>query len=879
MTTPGGVPNLPAGALTLENLASKVQDMSTSAMRERAVAQTPAIFDSSTGGNGASDLTPFGVLTKLFAGFNSHVANADPADINGPEDLPGLLLDFIEELPLVGELVGFLEAILGTYDGDDRVLQDVQKFFGLFRDLFGLLPDFNLDDLPTPAEVWQAVVTNFIQPLIDLVGAIGDGLNAILSPIFNGIDFTALPSPEEVWATVTGALIKPLNIFSIPTDVQASIGVAINHTKAALEGTYSGADPIFLAVKNAAAQWLTGSSSLNAGKLTGTVADGLTPGLGAVRDAIYQALNGGSTTGVTAAQVKSSLTTTQTTVTNAATNVQGAIDAGINALRNTPGAVGQAFEDFEDALAAVPTAIFNKFGGNAAPRASLAQADAAMQTMQGTVNAHTAAISALQSILDGAGGFSSSVMFRQPETTSYITAGSFSYTPPSWFTLGVDYIDGAVLGGGGGAQGSNFGTPGAGGTDGDPSTLVVNGTTHTGAAGQAYGSPIARGLGPGPLTYLDILYPGGGHRDTGGAAGNAPGGGGVSVQAVGVKGGGPGTWDAFSVIPTSATITGTVGDGGARGGGLNPGGPGAPGVVHVRARPVMPATFTSMGTLILPTFKLNTGVAQSDAMTAAASWSRVPPNGASGGHIVIIRGNAALTTYVYLRVWYVGGVTHWALGQVTSGVAATQWKTGSLAEAIPFNAFSVTSDDAWTFTVRVNGSGFDSYSDVAHTSSMGALYRTFAWASSDSALPGSIVQFVALDSGTPARITSASVATSQGTASTTYTDLATTGPSVTLDVPASGEIVVDISAWLQVSVGQTGYMGFALSGSNTLAATDARAAGGRNASTTAIIGTISRRVHLTGLSPGTTTVKAVYRVSASGTPAFSDRNIIVEPKP
>ncbi|MGC7255693.1 hypothetical protein RBA19_21430, partial [Mycobacteroides abscessus subsp. massiliense] len=52
------------------------------------------------------------------------------------------------------------------------------------------------------------------------------------------------------------------------------------------------------------------------------------------------------------------------------------------------------------------------------------------------------------------------------------------------------------------------------------------------------------------------------------------------------------------------------------------GGKGAPGVVHIRARAAMPAAFTSMGTLLLPTFKLNTGVAQTDAMTVASSWSR-----------------------------------------------------------------------------------------------------------------------------------------------------------------------------------------------------------------------------------------------------------------
>ncbi|HRC52858.1 MAG TPA: hypothetical protein PK331_18305, partial [Gordonia sp. (in: high G+C Gram-positive bacteria)] len=127
MTTPGGVPNLPVGALTLETLASKIEDMSTSAMRGRAGERWPSIFSSSTGGNIMSDLSPAGIIAKLFAGFNSVVANADPADIDGPEDLPGLLWEFIESLPVVGELVGLLEAIIGEYDGDDEVLLAIQE--------------------------------------------------------------------------------------------------------------------------------------------------------------------------------------------------------------------------------------------------------------------------------------------------------------------------------------------------------------------------------------------------------------------------------------------------------------------------------------------------------------------------------------------------------------------------------------------------------------------------------------------------------------------------------------------------------------------------------------------------------------------------------
>ncbi|OBB20621.1 hypothetical protein [Mycolicibacterium elephantis] len=125
MTTPGGVPNLPVGALTLDTLAEKTQDTTPAAMRVRAAERMPSTFNSSNGGNPLVDLSPFGIITQLWAGFNSHVANADPADIEGPEDLPGLLLDFIEELPVIGgfvqygqEVIDLIQRLLAPFGGN-----------------------------------------------------------------------------------------------------------------------------------------------------------------------------------------------------------------------------------------------------------------------------------------------------------------------------------------------------------------------------------------------------------------------------------------------------------------------------------------------------------------------------------------------------------------------------------------------------------------------------------------------------------------------------------------------------------------------------------------------------------------------------------------
>lgn len=568
----------------------------------------------------------------------------------------------------------------------------------------------------------------------------------------------------------------------------------------------------------------------------------------------------------------------------AKTTVQGTIDAGINAIRNTPGAVGQSPGVWEAALASLPTTFFNRFGGNNVSRASLAQANAAMASLVSTINAQGAAINALQNMLEGANGFSGSVSFRQPETTTFDAPGPFTYTLPSWFVLGVDTLDVIIAPAGGGGDGTGVGAEEGG--DAGPTSVTVNGTVRTAVGGLGGVYQLYSGQGLDPLTYLDILYPGGAAQTGAGGAGNPPGGAGAAGNVTPINdrlGGTSGSWNAFSVVPTSAVINGTVSDGGAAGAagffGFS-GGKGAPGVVHIRARAAMPAAFTSMGTLLLPTFKLNTGVAQTDAMTVASSWSRVPPGGSAGGYILIIRANADFTSYVYLWVKTVGGSTKYELGRVFAG-AKLAWKTGTISEAVPFNAFSLTSDNGYTFTLGINGVAFDSYTDGVSSSAMGPNYRSSGWASSDAALPGSIAQFAFLDTGTPARIVSNTVAASQGTSSTAaYVDLATTGPSATLNVPASGEVTVDISADYSAggAAAQTGFMGVALSGANTVAASDARCARMTSLGAVGVGATISNRFHFTGLNPGTTTFKAMFKTSTS-TATFSNRTIIVDPKP
>lgn len=174
MTTPGGVQNLPTGALTLNTLASKLQDMSGSAMKSRAVERFPSIFAGSTGGDPSVDISPFGILVGIWSEVNSLIANSDPADIQGPEDLPPLLLEFIEGLPVVGTFVELLEAILGTYDGDDETLQAIQLIFVPVRQLISLVGKLlTLDSPINPAQLNQNLWPLGIFPNADSIAGSG----------------------------------------------------------------------------------------------------------------------------------------------------------------------------------------------------------------------------------------------------------------------------------------------------------------------------------------------------------------------------------------------------------------------------------------------------------------------------------------------------------------------------------------------------------------------------------------------------------------------------------------------------------------------------------------------------------------------------------
>jgi len=124
-----------------------------------------------------------------------------------------------------------------------------------------------------------------------------------------------------------------------------------------------------------------------------------------------------------------------------------------------------------------------------------------------------------------------------------------------------------------------------------------------------------------------------------------------------------------------------------------------------------------------------------------------------------------------------------------------------------------------------------------------------------------------------AQVASATVATSQTTVSTSYTDLATAGPAVTLTTGAT--VLVTISCTLSNNNnGPQSYMSQAISGATTVAASDVNAVRFNGGVWASGFGSFSKTFKVTGLTPGSNTFTAKYRVS-SDTGTFLDRTITV----
>ena len=117
------------------------------------------------------------------------------------------------------------------------------------------------------------------------------------------------------------------------------------------------------------------------------------------------------------------------------------------------------------------------------------------------------------------------------------------------------------------------------------------------------------------------------------------------------------------------------------------------------------------------------------------------------------------------------------------------------------------------------------------------------------------------------------VITNESTSSNTYVAL-TTAQAVTVTIGANGMALVSLSAHLFSSASGASLMAYAVSGANTIAATDDHALL-NNPGNTAAVGA-SRTELLTGLTPGSTTFTALFKAT-TGTSSFLRRDITVIP--
>ncbi len=122
--------------------------------------------------------------------------------------------------------------------------------------------------------------------------------------------------------------------------------------------------------------------------------------------------------------------------------------------------------------------------------------------------------------------------------------------------------------------------------------------------------------------------------------------------------------------------------------------------------------------------------------------------------------------------------------------------------------------------------------------------------------------------------TGATVATSQTTTSTSYTDLATVGPAVTVTTSTSA-LVFPQAAMSNATASAGAFISYGITGATTVSAADTWAASCESAAANDVYRLGVVQLH-TGLNPGSNTFTSKYRVTA-GTGTFVNRHIAVIP--
>lgn len=116
----------------------------------------------------------------------------------------------------------------------------------------------------------------------------------------------------------------------------------------------------------------------------------------------------------------------------------------------------------------------------------------------------------------------------------------------------------------------------------------------------------------------------------------------------------------------------------------------------------------------------------------------------------------------------------------------------------------------------------------------------------------------------------------QSTSSTSYVDLATVGASITITTGTAAVVSMSCNT-AKSTMGNTGFVAFAVSGATTIAASDANCMQASYYAANFAM-QLSRTRVITGLTPGLNTFTMKYRIDGGGTAAsFWHRSIVVWP--
>ena len=121
---------------------------------------------------------------------------------------------------------------------------------------------------------------------------------------------------------------------------------------------------------------------------------------------------------------------------------------------------------------------------------------------------------------------------------------------------------------------------------------------------------------------------------------------------------------------------------------------------------------------------------------------------------------------------------------------------------------------------------------------------------------------------------SATVATAQTTTSTTYTDLTTAGPAVTLTTGTKALVIITCRIDGDGN-NRTAYMSYAVSGASTVTASDSVSLSIKDPTQAQSNQVRASAASVVSLTAGTNTFTAKYRIDATNTGTFANREIFV----